>query len=145
MGGQRKLVEFGEFPDPVVDGAGGLGRLGGVLGHVGGHGLFRQLLMPERANRLNVALGTPPQRAGRVVTGGGHGHGDASGGSLDRIVQESDRRPRRRGGVGTFRTVKTDHRVEVDGAAAALPKEARHTSRRAARVRPARAAISRRR
>lgn len=54
--------------DAAVDGAGRLGGLGGVLGDVGGDGLFGDVGPGvEGADGPDVELGAPSERAGGLV------------------------------------------------------------------------------
>ena len=65
--GTRWLVEFGEFADAAVEGAGGLGCFGGVLGDVGGDGLFGDVVaVAEGRDGLDVELRAPATACGRA-------------------------------------------------------------------------------
>jgi hypothetical protein len=78
-------VEFGEFPDAAVKGAGVLGCLGGVLGDVGGNSLFGDVgAVTEGFDRADVQLSAPSERPGWLAVSG----------------RNRDGRVRVRGGVG---------------------------------------------
>ena len=60
--GDLVTVEFGEFADAAVQGASVLGGLGGVLGDVGGDGLFGDVgAVAEGFDRAYVELGAPAE------------------------------------------------------------------------------------
>ena len=69
--GDAVAVEVGEFADAAVEGAGVLGGLGGVLGDVGGDGLFGDVgAVAEGLDGADVELGAPAEGAGRLAVGG---------------------------------------------------------------------------
>ena len=100
---------------PVV-----LGGFGGVLGDVGGDGLFGDVgAVAEGLDGPDVELGAPAEGAGGLVLGGRDGDRRVGvrGGGADGIGEEVDGGPGRRRGVGSVGAVEADHGVEVQGAA----------------------------
>lgn len=150
--GDLVAVEFGEFADAAVEGAGVLGGLGGVLGDVGGDSLFGDVgAVTEGLDRADVELGAPPEGPGGLVVGGGHGDRGVGvrGGGLDRVGEQAGGGPGRGGVSGpsgpSRRITAWKCRAPRFWNSATLPYETRTCSASSRRVSPARAAISRRR
>ena len=101
--------------DAPVEGAGALGRLRGVLGHVSGHRGVGQL--PGRRDRPDVELTTPGEGPGRDAWCGGSPHPDGTGGLADGVGQQAEGSPGRRGGGRSRGAVGADDGVKVDDAA----------------------------
>jgi hypothetical protein len=86
--------EFGQFTDAAVEGARVLGGLGGVLGDVGGDGLFRDVgAVPEGLDRPDIELSAPAEGPGRLVGDGRDGDRGVGvrGSGPDRVREEIDR------------------------------------------------------
>ncbi|GAA5008117.1 hypothetical protein GCM10025734_49890 [Kitasatospora paranensis] len=108
MLGQVMPVQLVAFQDAAVHGVGGFRALGGVLGDVGGHGLFGDLSGAEGADGPDVDLLAPLEDAAPDVAGGGERDAGAAGGGADGGVQERDGGP---GGGGESGPVGPSMRI----------------------------------
>lgn len=101
----------------AVESTGGVGGLGGVLGHVGGDRVIGQFgVGAECGDLAHVELFTPgefafPDRSRDDVDR------DAGGGGPDGVGEHGDSGGRGRGLSAAVRAVEADHGVEVDQAA----------------------------
>ncbi len=109
-------VKLGEFADAAVQGAGALGGLGRVLGHVGRDSLFGDVgAVPEGLHGPHVELGAPAEGTGRLVLGGRDGDRGVGvrGSCSDGVSEEADRGPGGRSGLRSVGAVDADHGMKV--------------------------------
>ena len=117
-----QAVEVERGADGPVRDAGGIERLGGVLGNVVGHGLHRQRAagagqLVAVADRPGVGLGAEPEHDRQLAASRFSGDGRGGGGLADGLAQH--RGGERRGGwlPGLAGGVEADDGVEVHDAA----------------------------